>query len=246
MIWFCMKFAAAVCLLIATQPATKPVDYSAFAMMHQGDVSHGKTLFFDEQRLACSRCHTVDGTSGRAGPDLMTIGDKFGRRDLVDSIISPSATIAVGYGTTVIKTKSGEVFDGIIKEANDDGVAIMQIDGALLKFAAKDIASRRTTEISMMPEGLHTGLTPEEFTHLIEYLASLKTPQSLTIEHQGMPATIPQLAQPIALIPFHLPENKFQHPVWFGPVPGTKNCFAIVEHETGKILTLENESKRVF
>ena len=36
-------------------------------MMHQGDVSHGKTLFFDEQRLACSRCHTTDGTAGRAG-----------------------------------------------------------------------------------------------------------------------------------------------------------------------------------
>src|SRR6266513_5358272 len=90
MLWICMKFLAAVGLLIATQPATKPVDYSAFAMMHQGDAARGKSLFFEEKRLACSRCHTIDGKSGRAGPDLMTIGDKFGRSDLVDSIISPS------------------------------------------------------------------------------------------------------------------------------------------------------------
>src|SRR5437762_13176501 len=121
-----LKFAAVVVSLLAaqstsapaTKPTTKPVDYAAFAMMHQGDAGRGKGLFFDEQRLACSRCHAVDGKSLRAGPDLMTIGDKFGRRDLIESIIAPSATIAVGYNTTVIKTKSGEVFDGILKEAN--------------------------------------------------------------------------------------------------------------------------------
>src|SRR5258705_2527042 len=231
-----------------TQP--KPPDYAAFAMMHQGDIARGKALFFDEQRLACGRCHSVDGKSGRAGHDLMTIGDKFGRRDLVESIIAPSANLAVGYSTTVIKTKSGDVYDGIIKEANDDGVALMQVDGAVLKIGAKEIVSRRTTEISMMPEGLQAGLTEAEFANLIEYLASLKTPQSLAAQHEGMPATIPLLAQPISLEPFNVPENKFQHPVWFGPIPGIKNGFAVVEHETGKILALEknsaSESKKVF
>src|SRR5438067_12816244 len=99
-----LKFAAVVVSLLAaqstTKPTTKPVDYAAFAMMHQGDAGRGKSLFFDEQRLACSRCHAVDGKSVRAGPDLMTIGDKFGRRDLIESIMAPSATIAVGYNTT--------------------------------------------------------------------------------------------------------------------------------------------------
>jgi hypothetical protein len=38
--------------------------------------------FFDEAKLACSKCHTVDGKSGKAGPDLFAIGDKFARPEL--------------------------------------------------------------------------------------------------------------------------------------------------------------------
>jgi hypothetical protein len=32
------------------------------------------------------------------------------------------------------------------------------------------------SELSLMPEGLHTGLKPQEFADLISYLQSLKEP----------------------------------------------------------------------
>src|SRR6267142_6718221 len=226
-------------------PATKPsaMEYQAFAMAHQGDVERGEALFLDEQRLGCGRCHTVDGKASLAGPDLMSIGDKFGRRDLVESILAPSATIAVGYSTTAIKTRSGELIVGTIKEASDQGVGIMQGDGTLVRIPAGQIVGRRTTDISLMPENLHAGLTLSEFAHLVEYLASLKTPQSITASHQGMPTTIPALAQPFALIPFNAPEHKFEHPVWFGPVPGVADAFAVVEHESGKIWILQKHAR---
>ena len=219
-------------------------------MTHQGDVARGKSLFFDEQRLACSRCHTIDGKSSLAGPDLMTIGDKFGRRELIESILAPSAIIAVGYSTTTIKTRSGELFVGTIKEANDQGVAVMQGDGKLVRIAASQIAQQRTDDISLMPENLQDGLSLREFSDLIEYLASLKTPETISASGHGMPTTILALAQPVSLIPFHAPEHKFEHPVWFGPVPGAANSFAVVEHETGKIWILQKssggEAKTVF
>src|SRR5882672_2206331 len=233
-------------------PATKPsvMEYQAFAMAHQGDVERGKSVFYDQQRLGCGRCHTVDGKASLAGPDLMLIGDKFGRRDLVESILAPSATIAVGYSTTAIKTRSGELIVGTMKEANDEGVAIMQGDGTLVRIDVAQIIQRRTTDISMMPENLQGGLSLREFTDLIEYLASLKIPQSITASHQGMPTTIPALARPVTLVPFNLPEHKFAHPVWFGPVPGIADAFAVVEHESGKIWILQKssggESKTVF
>src|SRR6266487_6595595 len=98
-----MKWLLCVCSLLPAircfaAPTTKPsiAEYQNYAMMHQGDAERGKSLFLDEQRLACSKCHTVDGKAALAGPDLMTIGDKFGRRELVESILAPSATIAVG------------------------------------------------------------------------------------------------------------------------------------------------------
>src|SRR5207248_3049945 len=77
-----------------------------FAMQNDGDASRGKKLFADENRLACSRCHTVDGTASKAGPDLAFVGDKFPRRELIRSVLEPSAAIAVGYGTTIVETKS--------------------------------------------------------------------------------------------------------------------------------------------
>ena len=254
--WFpgvCSSLLAINCLAApATLPAPKPgiLEYQNYAMMHQGDVERGKSLFFDEQRLACSKCHMVNGKAILAGPDLMTIGDKFGRRELVESILAPSATIAVGYSTTTIKTRAGELFVGTVKEANDQGVGIMQGDGKLVRVAASQIAQQRTNDISLMPDNLHAGLTLREFSDLIEYLASLKTPETITSSHHGMPTTIPAIAQPIALVPFHAAEHRFEHPVWFGPVPGAANAFAIVEHESGKIWILQKssagESKSVF
>jgi len=37
-----------------------------------------------------------------------------------------------------------------------------------------DIATRRLSPISMMPEGLQTAMKPEDFADLVAYLESLK------------------------------------------------------------------------
>jgi putative heme-binding domain-containing protein len=228
----------------ATRPGPKKDAYVNFAMTHQGDAARGASLFADESRLACSRCHAVDGKGGRAGPDLFAIGDKFGRRDLIDSILSPSATIAVGYSTMIVETRSGDVHDGVVKEAEGGGVSLMGIDGKIVRIDSGNILRQRTTDVSMMPEGLHAGLTPQEFADLVEYLARLRLPDSATASHRGQPDVIPQLAAPIAFKPFHSDEQKFAHPVWFGPVPGVANHFAVVEHETGKVLLVDKDPSR--
>ena len=234
----------------ATSPSKLRNSYPSFAMAHQGDPARGKALFFNERRLGCGRCHTVDGSGGRAGPDLLAIGDKFGRRDLVDAVVAPSATIAVGYSTTIVETRSGETIVGVLKEASDGGVAVMTGDPKLVRIAAADVRRRRTTDVSLMPEGLHTGLTVQEFADLIEYLASLKLPDSVAASDAGMPSVIPELPAPISLRPFHEPEHQFTHPVWFGPLPGVAGAFAIVEHESGRIWVLrkgpEGEIKTPF
>ena len=51
--------------------------YRKYALTHEGDVARGASLFRDEQKLACSKCHSVDGRAGQAGPDLFAVGDKF-------------------------------------------------------------------------------------------------------------------------------------------------------------------------
>ena len=213
----------------------------SFALTHQGDVVRGKTLFEDQQKLACSKCHIVNGQGGRVGPDLSSAGDKFGRQELIEAIVSPSATIAVGYSTTVVKMRDGQVREGIIKDDSAGGLVLMGADGQSMTLPKDQIAQQRTTDTSLMPEGLYAGLKPDEFADLIAYLASLKTNQTALALHHGMPAEIPVLRQSIELTPIN-EGLRFQHPVWFSPVPGVPNGYAVVEHETGQIWLMDRST----
>jgi putative heme-binding domain-containing protein len=248
-----------VCVLLigvaASAQTTHPIDksrqrYQAYAMVHQGDAAAGQKLFLDTQRLACTQCHTVEPKGGKAGPDLFAIGDKYGRDELIQAILEPSATIAVGYSTTTIRTKSGDLFQGIIKESNEQVVGLMGSDAKLVRIPVPDIDRQLTTDVSLMPEGLQEGLSLPEFADLIAYLTSLKAPQNTAVSYHGMPPVIPELKTPVRLVPFIEEEHQFQHPVWFGPVPGLHDEFAVVEHESGKIWIIRKngsaETKTLF
>ncbi len=252
------------CVLTGAAQTNLPSDlarYSDFAMRNQGDVAHGKELFNNGQRMLCIKCHTVDGSSSKAGPDLSFIGDKFPRHDLITAILDPSATIAIGYESTTIETKSGEEYTGVIKQANESYLGLMNIDGKLVRFSTSDIASRHGNKISLMPAGLYAVMSPQDFTDLIEYLASLKQPASAISSNRGMPANVPEIPKPIVVRPFIGEELRFPHSVvengqgvrsgltWFGQLPGISNTFLVV-HETGQIWLLEknatNETKTLF
>jgi putative heme-binding domain-containing protein len=232
----------------ATQPSREA--YRKFAMVHQGDAVVGSALFHEPQKIACSQCHTTDGKGGKAGPDLFAIGDKYGRDDLIEQVLVPSASIAAGYSTTVICTKSGDTFQGIIKESNEHTIGLMGSDGKLLHIKTADIQRQKTTDVSLMPEGLEAALTQQQFADVIAYLASLKAPQSTAAAWHGMPAEIPVLKTPVALEQINSPGNAFKHPDWIGIVPGLPNTFAIAEHETGTIWLYHknglSDSKTVF
>lgn len=247
----------------SASPATRPsaFQFQSFAMTHPGDPARGKVFFFDTSHLGCSRCHSVEapdaGRSGEAGkaggqdkwvgPPLFAVGDKLGRRDLIESVLEPSASIAVGYSTTTVRTRS-DVYQGIVRESAGGAVTLMQADGTLARIAAGDVARQQTTDTSLMPEGLQNGLTPQEFADLVEYLASLKLPESAAAVGHGMPATIPELETPVALRP--IGRGRFEHPVWFGAVPGAADTCAVEEHDSGKIWFLKSgggaDSKVLF
>src|SRR5580765_1464281 len=80
--------------------ARPPREYRDFAIGHEGNAGPGRDLFNNPQRAACFQCHSVDGTSSKAGPDLSSVGDKYPRPDLITAVLEPSAAIAVGYGAT--------------------------------------------------------------------------------------------------------------------------------------------------
>ena len=233
----------------ASAPASKE-EYRRHAMIREGDAARGQAIFFDEQRTGCSRCHSVDGKGGKAGPDLFAVGDKFGRSEIIEAVLEPSATITVGYSTTMMQTKSGEEYTGIIKQVTDAWIELMGADGKMVRLATGDIKEQRGSNVSLMPEGLEAGLSLPEFADLIEYLVALKQPESALTSNLGMPADIRELAKPISVRPFFSEELRFPHAfvhkpgdvryglVWFGQIPVLSNSFLVV-HQTGKIWLLE-------
>jgi len=238
-------------------PARPPSldSFRKHALTHEGDAARGARLFADEQKLACSKCHSVDGRASKAGPDLFAVGDKFGRRDLVEAMLMPSAVISPGYGTVIVETKAGEEFQGILKQATDAGVQLMGADGKLVSIATADIREQRGSTVSLMPEGLHEGVSRQEFTDLTEYLATLRQPESTLTSNHGMPRVIPQLAKPVTARPFFsqelkLPREKVQIGLTaFHPLPGFTNVFLVL-HQKGMIWRMEKtaagEEKTVF
>lgn len=256
----CIFIGASLAVLAASPPSSKE-DYRRDAMLREGDAKRGKEFFQAEQKTACSRCHSVDGTASKAGPDLFAVGDKFPRRDLINAVLEPSSAIAVGYGATIVETKSGEEYQGILKDVTAGAIELIGADGQRVRIATGDIQAQRGSDVSLMPEGLQAGLSLQEFSDLIEYLVTLKQPESALTSNRGMPTDIPELAKPIAVLPFfsedlrsphafvHKPGDVRSGLVWFGQVPGLSNAFFVV-HQTGKIWLLEknstNDTKTLF
>jgi putative heme-binding domain-containing protein len=242
-------------------PARQLREYRDFALGHDGNAARGRELFNNEQRAACFKCHSVDDTSSKAGPDLFAAGDKFPRPELITAVLEPSAAIAIGYGATIVETKSDEEYQGIIKESTADILDLMLADGKHARIAKSDIERQRDSAVSLMPEGLQAGMSRQEFTDLIEYLVTLKQPESTLTSNRGMPSVIPELAKPAVLRPlfseqFRFPSSFVHKPgdvrsglVWFGQVPGSSNIFLAV-HQTGKIWLIDrkapNEPRPLF
>jgi putative heme-binding domain-containing protein len=222
------------------QPKIDKSNLSDFAMREAGDAGRGKAVFADESRVACAKCHTTDGTGAKAGPDLGGISDKYPRRDLIRSILEPSATIAVGYGTTIIETKDDDMISGIIKQATDSWIELANSDGKPVRVPLTNVRAQRTSDLSLMPEGLEAGLTPQEFTDLVAYLESLHQPTTNLARVRGMRDEIPRATGCVELPRFFDENVHFNHPLWFGEVPGFTNRFVVLEHG-GKSWIIERD-----
>jgi putative heme-binding domain-containing protein len=240
----------------AGRPSTNPDDYRRFALSQQADATRGKTLFFNEAKLACSKCHSVDGKAGKAGPDLYAIGDKYPRPDLIQQILQPSATIAVGYTTTLVTTKGGDEYSGIVQQLNDKGVELIGADAQVIRVAKAEVQEQRSSSTSLMPEGLEFALTLQEFNDLVEYLVTLRQPESTLNINRATPSVISELATPAQVTKFF--ETRFTTPRIDGvesgltgaaPIPGQPDAW-LITHQVGLIWLLEKtaagEKKSVF
>ena len=123
---------------------------------------------------ACVACHQV-GEVGRAiGPNLSRIGAIRTERELVESILFPSNTIARDYELHAVVTTDGQSHVGLVKSRGPEGLVLMDAAGQLQTFPTASVASQTQLDTSLMPGGLDAAFTPAELADLVAWLRSLR------------------------------------------------------------------------
>ncbi len=146
--------------------------FEQFTLTNTGDAQAGKQLFHD-QRTKCSICHRIGKDGGQVGPDLSSIGGKFDRPHLIDSLLFPSRQIGYGYETTTVLTVDGKTYSGVMKETDETHITLLNANNERVRIPTADIEESKVSKTSIMPTGLANVLSQQEFTDLITYLESL-------------------------------------------------------------------------
>ncbi|HKX61806.1 MAG TPA: PQQ-dependent sugar dehydrogenase, partial [Verrucomicrobiae bacterium] len=84
-------------------------------VLHGGQADAGRSTFYDNQQIACFRCHRLHGEGGEVGPDLTGLTAKHGREFLLESIVFPNKSIAAGFESSLITMKNGTEYAGLVK-----------------------------------------------------------------------------------------------------------------------------------
>jgi len=153
-----------------------PKLYDAYATSHQGDAAKGVVTFHNPAGVGCIKCHAVAGQGGNVGPDLTGVAIKYNKAQIIESVLYPSKQIESGYEQTIIRTKDGNVQAGVVRRETDAEVTLYDSSANKIVVRKADIDVRKTSKVSVMPEGLQAGMSHQQFADLIAYLMSLKEP----------------------------------------------------------------------
>jgi putative heme-binding domain-containing protein len=144
-----------------------------FNELPSGDIYRGQVIF-NSTKAACITCHKIGYVGGTVGPDLTKIGSIRTERDLLDSILFPSAAIVRGYESVRVSTLDGQEFNGILKKDAPDEVVLVLSADKEVRIARDDIEAMQPGTVSVMPAGLDQQLTRQELADLLAFLRACK------------------------------------------------------------------------
>jgi len=158
------------------RPAKRdPEAYAKYAMENGGDAERGRQLFENTKGVGCAKCHRVGASrEDRMGPDLLGVGAKYSRRELVRSVLEPSSRILEDFEMSLITTSGGAIHQGLVRNVTPERIELVTPDGMVVAIATEDVEDRRVSSLSPMPNGLIANMSLTDFADLIAYLESLR------------------------------------------------------------------------
>ncbi|MCE9553738.1 MAG: hypothetical protein K8T91_10255 [Planctomycetes bacterium] len=212
-----LTLAACICLLqqfaqaqgeaaqsLEQQLLAEPATNLAAAARREGNPTRGAAIFFG-RALACSTCHSVGDRSDSMGPDVTRIDKKTTDAALVESILTPSKTIAPGYATVTIETVDGQILSGLLVEETAAHIVLRNAaqPDKLITLKKQDIADRQAANQSLMPSGQVNQLADrQQFLDLVRFLIELREGGVERARHLQPPTDPLALKVPDAPLPW--------------------------------------------
>ena len=148
----------------------------------QGNATRGRDLFHNHKEAACARCHRVTGEGTLVGPDLASVGTKYGDKELLYHIQYPSGAISYNFVARTFLLKDGRMLSGLVVERKDGEIVLGVATGKYVTFAARDIEEESPQTVSLMAEGLVASLTEQQLCDLVEYLLTLRQGDAVRVK----------------------------------------------------------------
>ena len=171
--------AAALKAMPIVSASGRPLPSNGDLIRRDGRADRGRDVFFKAGTTTCASCHRVQGRGQWVGPDLSTIGAKYGKDELLRSILNPSTAVGYNFRSHVVSLADGQILTGLALEDSTDRLLLKTADGRRVAIQPSEIEERAVSEVSLMPEGLAQALQEQELVDLLTYLATLKEPVSI-------------------------------------------------------------------
>ena len=143
--------------------------------MAKASAARGRAVF----EKTCASCHVLYGVGGKIGPDL-TGSNRANLDYILLNSVDPSYDVPDGYKMVLIQTHDGRLLNGVIAEEDANRVILKTVEQPQIVISKDDIAARKVSTKSMMPDGQLEQMKPQEVVDLIKYLRT--TEQVETVE----------------------------------------------------------------
>lgn len=134
--------------------------------LNQAHLGSGRALF----KKNCQNCHRLFGEGEQIGPDL-TGANRSNLDYLLSNIVDPSAVVDKDFRMSILLLEDDRIINGLVTEETERTISV-QTATELLTINKGQIASRKVTEKSPMPDGLLDALSESQIRDLFGYLQS--------------------------------------------------------------------------
>jgi len=143
----------------------------------EGDPHRGIEVY----NKLCGQCHKLHGKGQEVGPEI-TVNGRGNLEQLLSNVFDPSLVIGKDYQAVNVLTVDGRVLSGLLVEDSPSRVVLKLQGGKLETIARDDVDAMKTSDTSLMPEGIEKQLSQEEILDLFAYLTLTKPPEDPNAE----------------------------------------------------------------